>query len=207
MHQLFTPFARLGAEQTEVEGTGLGLALSLRLAEAMGGTLELERTGPEGSVFRLGLLGAANPLRRAEDAGLAVAPSDDGEHGTAQLLYIEDNLANLDLVETFLLTRPGWKLVPALQGRIGVELAREHRPDLVLLDLHLPDISGEEVLRRLRADPRTATIPIVIISADATRDSLDRLRGAGADAYLTKPLDLDDFLATLETHLPGRGGR
>jgi PAS domain S-box-containing protein len=208
MHQLFTPFARLGAEQTEVEGTGLGLALSLRLAEAMGGTLELERSGPEGSVFRLGLLGAANPLRRAEDAGLPVAPEGDGDHGTASLLYIEDNLANLDLVETFLLSRPGWKLVPALQGRIGVELAREHRPDLVLLDLHLPDISGEEVLRRLRADPRTATIPIVIISADATRDSLDRLRGAGADAYLTKPLDLDEFLATLETHLPaGPGAR
>ncbi|WP_420128665.1 PAS domain S-box protein [Longimicrobium sp.] len=206
-HQLFTPFARLGAEQTEVEGTGLGLALSLRLAEAMGGTLELERSGPEGSVFRLGLLGAANPLRRAEDAGMQVAPAGDGEHGQAQLLYIEDNLANLDLVETFLLTRPGWKLVPALQGRIGVELAREHRPDLVLLDLHLPDIGGEEVLRRLRADPRTATIPIVIISADATRDSLDRLRAAGADAYLTKPLDLDEFLATLETHLPTGGGR
>ncbi|HEX2208684.1 MAG TPA: PAS domain S-box protein [Longimicrobium sp.] len=203
MHQLFTPFARLGAEQTEVEGTGLGLALSLRLAEAMGGTLELERSGPGGSVFRLGLLGAPNPLRRAEDAGLVAPVAEEGEHGTAQLLYIEDNLANLDLVETFLSARPGWKLMPALQGRIRVELAREHRPDLVLLDLHLPDLNGEEVLRRLRADPRTAHIPVVIISADATRDSLDRLRALGADAYLTKPLDLDEFLATLGTHLPG----
>jgi PAS domain S-box-containing protein len=201
LHQLFTPFARLGAEQTEVEGTGLGLALSLRLAEAMGGTLELERTGPEGSVFRLGLRPAADPVRRAEDAGLP-APAEEGEHGTATLLYVEDNLANLSLVETFLQMRPGWKLVPALQGRFGVELAREHRPDLVLLDLHLPDIPGEEVLRRLRADPRTAGIPVVVISADATRDSLDRLRTAGADAYLTKPLDLDDFLSTLEAHLP-----
>jgi PAS domain S-box-containing protein len=207
VHQLFTPFARLGAEQTEVEGTGLGLALSLRLAEAMGGTLELERSGAEGSVFRLGLHGAAHPLRRAEDSGMPAAAAEDAEHGMAQLLYIEDNLANLDLVETFLSTRPGWRLVPALQGRIGVELAREHRPDLVLLDLHLPDIGGEEVLRRLRADPRTAGIPVVIISADATRDSLERLRAAGADAYLTKPLDLDDFLATLETHLPTGGGR
>jgi PAS domain S-box-containing protein len=208
MHQLFTPFARLGAEQTEVEGTGLGLALSLRLAEAMGGTLELERSGPEGSVFRLGLHGAANPLRRAEDAGLPAAP-EEGEAGyaPATLLYVEDNLANLSLVETFLMTRPGWKLVPALQGRIGVELAREHRPDLVLLDLHLPDLTGDEVLRRLRADARTKHIPVIIISADATRDSLDRLRAAGADAYLTKPLDLDEFLATLEMHLPARGGR
>jgi PAS domain S-box-containing protein len=205
LHQLFTPFARLGAEQTDVEGTGLGLALSLRLAEAMGGTLELESTGPEGSVFRLGLLGAANPLRRAEEIPAPV--EDAGEHGTAMLLYVEDNLANLSLVETFLQMRPGWKLVPALQGRFGVELAREHRPDLVLLDLHLPDIPGEEVLRRLRADSRTASIPVVVISADATRDSLDRLRLAGADAYLTKPLDLDEFLSTLEAHLPAGRGR
>ncbi|HEX6038181.1 ATP-binding response regulator, partial [Longimicrobium sp.] len=176
----------------------------LRLAEAMGGTLVLESTGPEGSVFRLGLLGAANPLRRAEDAGIPAAAADDGQHGTATLLYVEDNLANLSLVETFLQMRPGWKLVPALQGRIGVELAREHRPDLVLLDLHLPDIPGEEVLRRLRADSRTMDIPVVVISADATRDSLERLRAAGANAYLTKPLDLDDFLATLEVHLTPR---
>jgi PAS domain S-box-containing protein len=208
MHQLFTPFARLGAEQTEVEGTGLGLALSLRLAEAMGGTLELESTGPEGSVFRLGLLGAVNPLRRAEDAGVPAAAEPAGDHAPATLLYVEDNLANLSLVETFLGVRPAWKLVPALQGRIGVELAREHQPDLVLLDLHLPDISGEEVLRRLRADPRTEGIPVVIISADATRDSLERLRALGADAYLTKPLDLDDFMTTLEIHLAARpGGR
>jgi PAS domain S-box-containing protein len=204
LHQLFTPFARLGAEQTEVEGTGLGLALSLRLAEAMGGTLELERSGPEGSVFRMGLLGAANPLRRVEDAGIPAAAAGDDGHAPATLLYVEDNLANLSLVETFLQSRPGWKLVPALQGRIGVELAREHRPDLVLLDLHLPDIGGEEVLRRLRADPRTSHIPVIIISADATRDSLDRLRAHGADAYLTKPLDLDEFMATLETHLAAR---
>jgi PAS domain S-box-containing protein len=203
LHQLFTPFARLGAEQTEVEGTGLGLALSLRLAEAMGGTLELESTSPEGSVFRLGLLGAANPLRRAEEARIPAAAAD-AKHSLATLLYVEDNLANLSLVETFLQMRPGWRLVPALQGRFGVELAREHRPDVVLLDLHLPDIPGEEVLRRLRADPRTSSIPVVVISADATRDSLDRLRQAGADAYLTKPLDLDEFLATLEVHLPAR---
>ncbi|HEU0302643.1 MAG TPA: PAS domain S-box protein, partial [Longimicrobium sp.] len=205
IHQLFTPFARLGAEQTEVEGTGLGLALSLRLAEAMGGTLELESTGPEGSVFRLELHAAANPLRRAEDGGVPTAPEDGGAHGDATLLYIEDNLANLSLVETFLLSRPAWRLMPALQGGIGVELAREHRPDLILLDLHLPDMSGEEVLRRLHSDPRTSRIPVVIISADATRESVERLRAAGADAYLTKPLDLDEFLSTLETHLPTGG--
>ncbi len=118
------------------------------------------------------------------------------------LLYVEDNLANLSLVETFLQMRPGWKLVPALQGRFGVELAREHRPDLVLLDLHLPDVRGDEVLRSLRRDPRTADIPVVVISADATQRTIHRLRSQGADAYLTKPLDVDEFLTTIDRLLP-----
>jgi len=91
-----------------------------------------------------------------------------------------------------------WTLIPALQGQLGVELAREHAPDLVLLDLHLPDIPGEEVLRRLRADERTAMVPIVVISADATQKSIERLQAAGADAYLTKPLNVRLFLGTLE---------
>jgi CheY-like chemotaxis protein len=94
---------------------------------------------------------------------------------------------------------------------VGLELAREHRPDLIMLDLHLPDIMGEEVLRRLRADPRTASIPVVVITADATRSTVERLRRAGADAYLTKPLDIDEFLETIEQFLPrppqeSRGG-
>ncbi|HEX7239820.1 MAG TPA: PAS domain S-box protein, partial [Longimicrobiaceae bacterium] len=202
--QLFTPFARLGAEQTEIEGTGLGLALSQRLTEAMGGTLALESSGPGGSVFRLELRVADDPLEGVEDALPAAAADPGAAAGTATLLYVEDNLANLSLVETILLSRPGWRTVPALQGRLGVELAREHRPDLVLLDLHLPDIPGEEVLRRLRADERTARIPVVVISADATRAMVDRLRAAGADAYLTKPLDIDEFLATVEGFLPPR---
>jgi PAS domain S-box-containing protein len=198
--QLFTPFSRLGAELTDVEGTGLGLALSQRLCEAMGGALRLESTGPAGSVFRLELTGAQSPLRALEETGtFAIA---EAPHRDATLLYIEDNLANLSLVETILLSRPGWRTVPALQGQLGVELAREHLPDLVLLDLHLPDIPGDEVLRRLRADRRTANIPIVIVSADATAGSLERLRQAGADAYLTKPLDVDEFLAVVERFLP-----
>ena len=200
--QLFTPFARLGAEQTEVEGTGLGLALSLRLAEAMGGDLVLESTGTSGSVFRLELRPADNPLTRAEESGGAPAAAGVGPHRAARVLYIEDNLANLALVETFLMSRPEWQTIPALQGLVGVELAREHRPDLVLLDLHLPDMHGSEVLRRLRADARTSGIPVVVISADATRSAVDDLLAAGADAYLTKPLDLDEFLRTLEQFLP-----
>ena len=200
--QLFTPFARLGAEQTEVEGTGLGLALSLRLAEAMGGDLRLESSGTGGSVFLLELRPAENPLIRAEDPAGAPPAAAEGPHGAARVLYIEDNLANLALVETFLMTRPEWKTIPALQGLVGIELAREHRPDLVLLDLHLPDMHGSEVLRRLRSDDRTAAVPVVVISADATATAVEELLAAGADAYLTKPLDLDEFLRTLERFLP-----
>jgi CheY-like chemotaxis protein len=115
-----------------------------------------------------------------------------------KLVYVEDNLANLSLIEAVLAPYAGWSLIPALQGQLGVELAREHAPDLVLLDLHLPDIPGEEVLRRLRADARTAAVPVVVISADATPKSIERLRAAGADAYLTKPLNVKLFLSTVE---------
>jgi PAS domain S-box-containing protein len=200
--QLFIPFARLGAERSEVEGTGLGLALSLRLTEAMGGGLALERTGPAGSVFRVELRTADDPLLALEESPPPVLSLERAEHAPARLLYIEDNLANLSLVETILLSRPRWQTLPALQGQIGVELAREHVPDLILLDLHLPDISGEEVLRRLRSEPRTSGIPIIVITADATHSTVDRLQAAGADAYLTKPLDIDDFLETLDRFLP-----
>jgi CheY-like chemotaxis protein len=205
LDQLFTPFARLGAEQTEVEGTGLGLALSRRLCEAMGGTLALEATSADGSVFGVELAAAADPVRALEETGQHAAPAAPARDAT--LLYVEDNLANLSLVETILLARPGWRTLPALQGQLGVELAREHVPDLVLLDLHLPDIPGEEVLRRLRADPRTAAIPVVVVSADATPASLARLRACGADAYLTKPLDVDEFLRTVERFLGGPAAR
>lgn len=200
--ELFTPFARLGAEQTDVEGTGLGLALSRRLCEAMGGALSLERTDSTGSTFRVDLDVAESPMHvLASGVHHAAVVS---AYRPATLLYIEDNLANLSLVETILLARPGWRTLPALQGQLGVELAREHRPDVVLLDLHLPDMSGEAVLRRLRTDARTADLPVVIVSADATATSVERLRTAGADAYLTKPLDVDEFLRTVDRLVEAR---
>jgi CheY-like chemotaxis protein len=110
------------------------------------------------------------------------------------VLYIEDNAPNIKLVETILTLRPEVTLLAAADGRLGLELAREHLPSLVLLDLNLPDISGEEVLRRLRTDPRTAPIPVVVLSADATAGRIARLRRAGANDYLTKPFDFGQFL-------------
>ncbi|HEU4454819.1 MAG TPA: PAS domain S-box protein, partial [Longimicrobium sp.] len=197
--QLFVPFARLGAEHSSVEGTGLGLALSQRLARAMGGELELERSGPTGSVFYVELRPAADPLADAPGrTARAGSTGSAAEVPEATLLYVEDNLANLTLVETILIPRPGWRVLPALQGRLGLELAAEHVPDVILLDLHLPDIPGREVLRLLRADPRTARTPVVVISADSTPRTVEALLGDGADAFLTKPLDVREFLATVE---------
>ena len=117
------------------------------------------------------------------------------------MLYIEDNVANLSLIETIFAERPAILLRSALQGRLGLELAFEHRPDLILLDLHLPDISGEAVLHELQRDARTREIPVVIISADATTGQPERLRKAGASAYLTKPLDVDRLLETVDEAL------
>jgi CheY-like chemotaxis protein len=166
----------------------------------MGGALLLERSGAEGSTFCVDLQPAANPLAGAPEMA-ARADRGTTSHPPATLLYVEDNLANLSLVETILLPRPEWRLVPALQGRLGLELAFEHAPDVVLLDLHLPDVHGRDVLRELRADPRTAHTPVVIISADATPRTVDALLGEGADAFLTKPLDVRAFLSTVEEML------
>jgi PAS domain S-box-containing protein len=204
--ELFVPFARLGAESSDVEGTGLGLALSRRLVQAMGGELEVESAVGKGSTFRVRLRAVESPLQRLahrEPPPPDAAPST-GPDRPVRLLYIEDNLANLALVETILAGRPQVTLVPALQGRLGLDLARQHGADLILLDVHLPDLPGHEVLARLREDPRTADIPVVVISADATAGRIDRLLEAGAHAYLTKPLDVDEFLAVIDGVLSPR---
>ncbi len=122
---------------------------------------------------------------------------------TAQtVLYVEDDLSSLALVDTLLAASPGRRTLFAVQGRLGVELARAHLPDLVLLDLRLPDIPGEEVLRRLRADPRTAAIPVLVVSTDCGPAVAARLLAAGASAFLGKPLEIDAFLAAVDRLLP-----
>jgi CheY-like chemotaxis protein len=205
--RLFSPFERLGAEHTGVEGTGLGLALSKGLVEAMGGTMGVESAEGSGSTFWLELPVVESPHERLARTHEDVSGLADGLPGgrPLKLLYVEDNLANLSLIETILEDRPDIKLLSALQGRVGLELARQHLPDCVLLDLHLPDLYGGEVLEQLRADPRTRDIPVVVISADATPGQIKKIKAAGARAYLTKPLDVGLFLSTLEEVLRAEG--
>jgi PAS domain S-box-containing protein len=212
MARLFIPFERLGADQLGIEGTGLGLALSLRLVEAMGGALTAESVPGQGSTFVIALAPAENPLEQLERSGHPGATRMPGEDDvppekTAALLYIEDNLANLSLIETILGERPGVALLSALQGRLGLDLAEKHRPDLILLDLHLPDMAGDEVLARLRSRPETRDIPVIVVSADATPGSVERLLRAGARGYLTKPLDVEQFLGTIDEILEKEGAR
>ncbi|HEY0343938.1 MAG TPA: ATP-binding protein [Solirubrobacteraceae bacterium] len=201
--RLFEPFDRLGAEHGTVEGTGLGLALSRRLAEAMGGTLEVESEPGRGSTFSIRLATVPAP-QSAEEPGRHVAMEISGQR---KILYIEDNLANLRLVELVMARHPQVSFVPAMQGRLGLELAREHRPDIVLLDLQLPDLQGHEVLIRLKAEPATRDTPVVVLSADASPGQMRRLREAGAAAFLTKPIDLQELLDVVGRWLaPAAGG-
>jgi PAS domain S-box-containing protein len=198
--RLFSPFDRLGAERTDTQGTGLGLALSKRLTEAMGGAIG--EGGPAmGACFwiEFPLVKGVEEQIAAADRSAAVALRPiNGE--TKTLLYIEDNLSNLSLVEHLLGECAPIKLISAMQGELGIELATRHQPDMILLDVHLPDINGADVLARLKTRPRTRDIPVVILSADATRTQVSRLLALGADEYLTKPLDVDCFLKVIEEH-------
>jgi PAS domain S-box-containing protein len=197
---LFTPFERVG-EQQAAQGTGLGLALSKRLAEAMGGMLGVSSVVGEGSTFWVELALAeapAEPTQQQHARGWSDRDEGAAAGSALTVLCIEDSLPNLQLVERIVRRRPGAKLISAMRPQLGLDLAAQHHPDLVLLDLGLPDLSGEEVLRRLRAEPRTADVPVVVLSADARPAMISRLLDQGARAFLTKPLDVSELLGLLD---------
>lgn len=194
---LFRPFQRFG--DTTVEGTGLGLALSERFCRMIGGSLRLVNSSPTGSTFRAEFrIHDEETQKELEAQGCDALP----EKRRGSIVSIEDNAANMRLLEEVLLDWPEVKILPAIQGTVGLELVRRHRPDLVLLDLHLPDISGEVILRTLRLDETTKHIPVIVLSADATPRKIDALLKMGADEYMTKPIDLKAFYDLVARYLP-----
>jgi PAS domain S-box-containing protein len=200
--RLFAPFDRLDAESRGIEGTGLGLALSKGLMEAIGGSLGVDSTPGTGSTFWLELpIASAGPSTPESDGNEEQLEPPVGVTSSATLLYIEDNIGNVRLIERLLLHRPNVRLLSSLQGSLGVELAQQHRPDLILLDVHLPDLPGIDVLEKLRRDDRTSSIPVIMLSADASQEQIKRFNEAGAKDYLTKPLDLEYFLTLLDSYL------
>jgi CheY-like chemotaxis protein len=202
--RLFNPFDRLGAEATGVEGTGLGLVLSKRLTEAMGGTLAVAGAVGGGTAVLVELPRAIAPARPVSRPS-ATAPAPAAASAPRRtILYIEDNRANLMLMEDILAFRPEFQLLPAVQGGAGLALARQFHPALILLDVHLPDMEGDEVLRQLRADPRLRETPVIVVSADATPRQIERFRAGGAWDYLTKPVDVPRLLALLDRFLHER---
>jgi signal transduction histidine kinase/response regulator RpfG family c-di-GMP phosphodiesterase len=195
---LFRPFERLAGESLAVEGTGLGLALSKGLVEAMGGAIGVESSAG-GSTFWFDLASAEPPSDLLpECSGVVLSESEPAPLRSRTVLYIEDNPSNMELMKRIAESRSGVRLIGAATGRLGLDLARARQPDLVLLDLHLPDISGQEVLRHLREDPETNAIPVVIVSANATPEQAQRSLAAGALSYVTKPLDIASMLRLLD---------
>jgi signal transduction histidine kinase/CheY-like chemotaxis protein len=197
LDKLFVPFERLGAEAGPVKGTGLGLVVTKGLVEAMGGKLTVNSEPGEGTTFSVELpavRGTRKPEPEQALAKLAVDPAIQGD-----VLYIEDDPVNLELAKSVLAElRPGIALRTAADGEIGVTLAESQLPDLVLLDLNLPNMTGEEVLSRLRTRPHDSRVAVVVVSADSTSRNLTRLLHAGADAYLTKPFNLTNFVDVID---------
>ena len=195
--QLFQPFNRLGQERGKEQGTGIGLVMSKRLVELMGGAIGVESTVGLGSVFWFELNASSEPqLEPAEPAAIAAARRP--QHGPLRtLLYVEDNPANLKLIEQLIARRPDIRLLSARDGSLGIELARANRPDVILMDINLPGISGIEALKILREDSETMHIPVVALSANAMPRDIEKGLQAGFFRYLTKPIKVDEFMETL----------
>jgi CheY-like chemotaxis protein len=201
--QLFQPFNRLGQEDGPTPGTGIGLVISQRLAELMRGSLSVQSAPGLGCAFAVTL------PARALEAGLQVAAllnqavaDAGGLQQPGRVLYIEDNAANAELMQGFVAQRPLVDLEVQRTAKDGMAAAMRRQPNLILLDMQLPDLPGLDVLQRLRQHPMTAAVPVVVISASAMPDSVAAATAAGAVDYLAKPLRLETLLAALDRCLP-----
>ena len=201
--QLFQPFNRLGRETGAEEGTGIGLVMSKRLVEMMGGLIGVESTVGSGSAFWFELNSAVAPTLTTGGIGpgtIVRAPVDSGAP-LRTLLYVEDNPANLTLIEQLIARRPDMRLLSARDGNLGIQLARTQHPEVILMDINLPGISGIEALKILRSDPATSQIPVIALSANAMPRDVEKGLQAGFFRYLTKPIKVNEFMDTLEVAL------
>ena len=201
--QLFSPFNRLGQEAGSVAGTGIGLVVSKRLAELMGGVIGVESMVGMGSVFWCEMISAeaprvAVPSSDAEAFGQREMPADARRRA---LLYVEDNPANMQLVKELIERFPELRLLTAVNGSLGIELARAILPEVILMDINLPGISGIKALKILREDPATAHIPVIALSANAMARDIEKGLEAGFFRYITKPIKIKEFMETLKAAL------
>lgn len=201
--EIFKPFSRLGAESTDVEGTGIGLTISRKLTHLMGGHLGFESAVGQGSKFWIDLPGDIAGISTQEmiqvEEGFRQLPS-----GTHAVLYVEDNPDNMSLMEHVISMLENVKLIGAHTGELGVEMSEIHHPDVILMDINLPGINGFEALKRIRAHPDTCHIPVIAISADAMTADVHHGLEEGFDAYLTKPIDVNEVIAHLRRALEKR---
>jgi len=203
--QLFQPFNRLGQENGGVEGTGIGLVVTQRLVHLMGGEIGVDSTPGVGSVFWVQMALTAAPLRaphrRRHPPRRPAAPRCTAGPPLHTLLYVEDNPANLELVELIIGRRADLRLLSAADASLGIEFARVYQPAVILMDINLPGISGIEAMKILRADPSTAHIPIIALSANAVPRDIQRALDAGFFNYLTKPIKVNQLMDALEAAL------
>ncbi|MBX2977110.1 MAG: PAS domain S-box protein [Ignavibacteriaceae bacterium] len=200
--KVFNPFERIGAENSSEEGTGLGLAVVKKLIDLMGGKIGVESKKGEGSTFWIELPHVISQLEKAQSEGGLDSEVNGVYAKKGTILYIEDNVSNIELIDQVLTSsRPGIKMITNTYGKQAVNLASEYKPDLILLDLNLPDIHGSEVLENLQKNEKVKDIPVVILSADAMQKQLDKLLELGAKDYITKPIDIAHFLEIIDGYL------
>jgi CheY-like chemotaxis protein len=212
LNHLFEPFNRLGAERSGIEGTGIGLTIVKALVEGMGGAIEVRSRLGSGTSVRVSLPNASTrpmnlaPASPTPSVQVSASPRADLQTTpaprTGRLLYIEDNSVNVTLVEALVHTLPGLTIASEPNGAAGVSRARSWRPDLVLVDMQLPDFDGFEVLRRMRSEQETSGIPCIALSANAMPEDVERALAAGFADYWTKPIDFKHFLRAIEERFP-----
>ncbi|HEY1721663.1 MAG TPA: MHYT domain-containing protein [Magnetospirillaceae bacterium] len=199
--ELFQPFNRLGAEHGTIEGSGIGLTIAQRLVQLMGGTLTVQSVPGEGSTFSVDM-----PIAPAEDRAALRAAVDDGsaekpawqhQDGRYTLLYVEDNPSNIALMQELVDTLPNLRMLIASDGNTGIALAKAHKPDIIVLDINLPGMSGFDVLRELKRQPTTVQIPVIALSAAAAPRDIQRGKAEGFLHYLTKPINIPEFVAAV----------